>query len=214
MTRIFRYILAVDSGIAPCSAARLITLATCKPKIRAAARLHDWVVGFYPSPHPRGLVAWAGRVANILDFGKYEEMFRGRPDAVYRRESQGKFWRLRPDFHPSVAEMERDLSAPVLVFEPEQSWYFGDYPRGLPNHLMHLAAQGQGHRVNGATNSDPAALQNWLLERPPGTHGSPRDRYRQPTCGTDLNTMVVASAQACRKTKKIPDRTTLRGASC
>ena len=34
MTRIYRYVLAHDGGMAPTPRGRLITLATCKPEVR------------------------------------------------------------------------------------------------------------------------------------------------------------------------------------
>lgn len=56
MSRIYRYILVHDYGIAPCSADGLITLATCKPKIRQTATPGDWVLGFCAGSRARGLL--------------------------------------------------------------------------------------------------------------------------------------------------------------
>jgi hypothetical protein len=162
MTRIFRYILATDAGMAPCAQDGLVTLATCKPQIRASAVVGDWVLGFAPAPLPRGLVAWAGRVAETLPIGEYERRFRGRRDAVYREKSDGTFRRLRPDYHPEPDAIRKDLAAGVLVFDPAASWYLGRVLRELPPGLMHLAAGGRGHRVNGREPGDTAALERWL----------------------------------------------------
>ena len=96
MTRIFRYILQHDTGMAPCIDRGLLSLATCKPKIRAGARVGEWVIGFRPSPAPRGLVVWAGRVAQSLEVGDYERKYRGRSDAVYRAKVGGGYNRLQP----------------------------------------------------------------------------------------------------------------------
>lgn len=162
MTRIYRYILQADTGMAPCIDSGHLTLATCKPKIRASAKAGDWVLGFCPRPFERGLLAWAARVARKVEIGDYEREFRGRPDAVYRQKADGSFKRLRPDYHPGANEIRKDLSAPALVFDERATWYFGDEPRSLPDHLLHLAAGGQGHRVNGAGESDVKALWDWL----------------------------------------------------
>lgn len=175
MTRIFRYILQNDTGMAPCIDDRRLTLATCKPRIRASAKPGDWVLGFYPRPFERGMVAWAGRIARKAEIGDYEREFRGRSDAVYRLKADGSFKRLRPDYHPGANEIRKDLSAPALLFDKNASWYFGDPPQSLPGPLMHLAAAGQGHRVNGAQPEDSEALHAWLLGiGPPGNHGQPR----------------------------------------
>ena len=46
MTRIYRYILTHNTGMAPCPENGMITLGTCKPVIRRVARAGDWVLGF------------------------------------------------------------------------------------------------------------------------------------------------------------------------
>jgi hypothetical protein len=174
MTRIFRYILMSDTGMAPCVAGGLVSLATCKPKIRATAIEGDWVLGFVPSPGPRGLLVWAGRVAKPLEVGDYEALYRGRPDAQYRRKRGGGYRRLDPTYHPGPDEIRKDLSAPVLTFDPAATWYFGAHPRMLPDSLLGLAAGGRGHRVNGATASDAIVLADWLASvAQPGVHGEP-----------------------------------------
>ena len=176
MTRILRYILQHDTGMAPCVDDGLVSLATCKPGIRASAKPGEWIVACRPSPAPRGLVVWAGRVADSIEVGEYERQHRGRPDAVYRAKPGGGFKRLRPDYHPGENELRKDTSAPVLVFDPDATWYFGREPHMLPEQLMHLAAGGRGHRVSGVSEGDAAALQAWLTSiTPPGVHGLPRD---------------------------------------
>src|SRR6476659_8512748 len=116
MTRILRYILQHDTGMAPCVDDGLVSLATCKPGIRVSARPGEWIVACRPSPAPRGLAVWAGRVADSIEVGEYERQHRGRPDAVYRAKPGGGFKRLRPDYHPGENELRKDTSAPVLVF--------------------------------------------------------------------------------------------------
>jgi hypothetical protein len=176
MTRILRYILQHDTGMAPCVDDGLLSLATCKPKIRGGAKVGEWIVGFRPSPAPRGLVVWAGRVSNVVEVGDYERQHRGRSDAVYRAKPEGGFKRLFPDYHPGENELRKDTSAPVLVFDKEATWYFGREPHMMPERLMHLAAGGRGHRVSGVNEGDPVALAMWLTSiAPPGIHGVPRD---------------------------------------
>lgn len=176
MTRLFRYILRFDSGMAPCIDNGLTTLATCKPVIRRSACPGDWVAGFLPRPHARGLVAHAGRVREVLDIGSYERTHGGRSDAIYRERSDGTFECLRSDYHPEEYDRRKDKSGPVLIFEEGAAWYFGDRPQILPAKLSHLAAAGRGHRVSGASEKDIAAFEEWLRSSwPPGYHGRPSD---------------------------------------
>ncbi len=178
MTRILRYILQHDSGMAPCIDAGLVSLATCKPKIRSSAKLGEWVMGFYPRPHPRGLVTWAGRVDHKVDVGDYERQYRGRSDAVYRAKRDGGYKRLRTDYHFQPDEFRKDTSAPVLIFDAKATWYFGRNPQMLPDHLLHLAAGGRGHRVRDVKEEDAIALEEWLESiAQPGIHGRPREGF-------------------------------------
>lgn len=169
MTRIYRYILTHDHGVAPCPAGGRITLATCKPVIRRTASPGDWVLGFRPGSLERGLLLWAGRVERVMEHGDYEREYRGRPDAVYREVEGGGFERLLPDYHPSQKELNRDTSAPVLLFDPAVSVYLNGQPRPLPQDLAHLAAAGRGHRTGGTLPGDVARLEAWLssLEKLP-----------------------------------------------
>jgi hypothetical protein len=161
LSRIFRYIHVHDSGMAPCYDHGLITLGTCKPQIRNSAVPGDWVIGFLPRPFDRGLVTWAGKVASSLSHGDYQRQHSRRGDAVYRQKSDGSYERLTK-FHPTDEEMDLDLSGPVLLFDPAASISFGAGPQSLPQPLMHLAAGGRGHRVNGILEGDEANLESWV----------------------------------------------------
>jgi hypothetical protein len=162
VSRIFRYILVDDHGIAPCPADGLITLATCKPAIRRTATVGDWVLGFRPGSLHRGLLLWGGRVQKVMPHGEYERAYSGRPDALYRQRSDGDFDRVDPSYHPTRAEMDRDLSGPVLIFDPERSVHLDGQPLQLPDDLAHLAAAGRGHRVKGLRDDDLPNLQSWV----------------------------------------------------
>lgn len=163
MSRIFRYILVHDHGIAPCPANGLITLATCKPSIRRTAAVGDWVLGFRPGSMHRGLLLWGGRVEQIMPHGKYERVHRGRPDALYCEQPDGEYGRIDPTYHPTNAEMDRDLSGPVLIFDPTSSVYLDGQPLQLPEDLAHLAAAGRGHRVEGSLPEDADRLHTLVI---------------------------------------------------
>ena len=182
MTRIYRYILETDSGMAPCIDHGIVSLATCKPDIRKGARPGDWVLGFRPGSARRGLVVWAGRVARIFEVGEYERKYscvnrRGRSDAIYRETSEERYERLLPCYHPGEKQFRKDTRSPVLMFDPEATWYFGSKPRLMPEHIVHLAAAGQGFRVNGTKAGDPENLRHWLLSIAlADVHNPPTDR--------------------------------------
>ena len=184
MTRLFRYILKDDKGMAPCVEDGIMTLATCKPKIRRSAKMGDWIAGFMPRPHKRGLLVYAGRVARILDWGQYEAEFRGRKDAVYRKLPNGGFKRLRDDYHADKKRMKKDLCGPVVVFDEKAFWYFGGNPEELPDCLRHLAASVRDYQVKGAKEDDEKRLEKWLRSKHKhgGVHGEPRDGGTCSSC--------------------------------
>lgn len=175
MTRIYRYILDTDCGMAPCFDDGLISLATCKPGIRKHAQEGDWVAGFWPGSNHRGLLVWAGRVMRSMSTGAYRRSHSKRSDAVYEQRGDDTFVRLKRGYHCDPKQMERDVGNPVLLFERAGSWYFGASPRELPDGLTHLAAEGRGYRVNFRQNGDLERWIDWLCERQPGVHGKPRD---------------------------------------
>ena len=179
MTRLYRYIIADDLGIAPCPAAGLVTLATCKPVIRRTARVGDWVLGFRPGSLERGLLLWGGRVARIMEHGEYEREYRGRPDAVYRELDDGTYERLDPTYHPTSDAMSRDLSGPVLVFDGKVSCYRWGKAVPLPVKLAHLAPAGRGHRVSGVQPGDLQLLEEWLAALASETRGEPSGDTRR-----------------------------------
>jgi len=166
MTRIYRYILVDDVGMAPCPAGDLITLGTCKPAIRRGASTGDWVLGFRPGSLERGMLLWGGRVTDVLEHGEYERRYRGRPDAVYREASDGTYRRMRPDYHSTDEQMRGDISGPVLVFDPAVSRHLDGKAVPLPVGLAHLAPAGRGHRVSGVGAGDVETLAAWLAGLP------------------------------------------------
>lgn len=195
MIRIYRYVLAYDRGMAPNSRGGLITLATCKPEIRKTARAGDWVIGNFPSPKNE-VVAWAGKIARSLPVEHYAREYPARDDALYEVGPDGRPHRMagkHPWYHPDPDQQRKDEKGSVLIFEKDQSWYFGGNGRVLPLELHHLAARGQGHRVNLRQEGDLALLEKWLADQgPPGVHGEPRDGWDGPDgsrCGPKARKM-------------------------
>lgn len=184
-TKIYRYVHAHDTGMAPNPRHGQLTLATCKPGIRAVASVGDWVVGCFPSPLNK-LVSWAGRVSETIPVGEYSKFHPQREDAIYRVSEKGALER-RPGFnvgyHEPVQNHLADYRGKVLLFDPTATWYFGADGQELPPILEHLAASGQGHRVNFRKNGDLEALIDWLAEIGPASlNGQPRDGWEGPGC--------------------------------
>ena len=181
--RIYRYVLMYDGGMAPNPRDGLVTLATCKPQIRATARKGDWVIGNFPSPN-NDVVAWAGKVGEVRGIVEYAEQYPERDDALHEYSKTRRIRRIEGKhtwYHPGADEQRKDKCGHVLVFERKHSWYCGENGRQIPPAIGHLIVHGQGHRLTSRQDGDLEALIRWLKEQgPPGIHGEPRGGWAGP----------------------------------
>src|SRR5579863_9322212 len=70
--KLHSYVVARDFGFAPNPFFGVCTLATCKPKIRSAAQIGDWVTGTGSKPSKREKnVVYAMRVTGTMTFEEY-----------------------------------------------------------------------------------------------------------------------------------------------
>jgi hypothetical protein len=178
MSRIWRYILANDGGYAPCIDGGVLTLCTCKPRIRAGAAVGDWVIGFMPKRLGTGRVAWAGCVSKVLSLGDYGEQYASRRDAIYMRigwhaDGREDLRHYGGPYHNSAKAIARDVRGRcALIFDP--FWYWGGDAREAPPELAKLAHYYVGQTTKGSTLEAINLLRSWLSGSPPGIHGTPR----------------------------------------
>lgn len=163
MRSLFSYCIPVDDGAAPNPFWGVCSLAICKPKIRRAARLGDWVVGTGSKRSPigdiSGYVVYAMQVTRRVTMRDY--------DRITRTELPGKLpdWDS-PDFRRRVGDSiydfsttpatarrsvhdernrKKDLSGEYALLSTH-FYYFGDRPVELPEELRPIIKAGQGHR--------------------------------------------------------------------
>ena len=126
-------------------------------------------------------MAWAGKIVQSLPVEQYALNYPARDDALYEIGLDNGLRRIprkHPWYHPDVEQQRKDKKGAVLIFDENQSWHFGADGRVLPSELHHLAAHGQGHRVNQRRTGDLAALEMWLADQgSPGIHGEPRNGW-------------------------------------
>lgn len=111
--RVFIYKLTTDNGGAPAVYRGRLSLAICKPHIRAAAEVGDWIVGIAgKSLHPDSGLLYIAQVEEVLENGEYyrDARYSRRPDVVY--EWKGSRLRLRADarFH-GLQDSARDIGS-------------------------------------------------------------------------------------------------------
>jgi hypothetical protein len=163
----------------------MLTLATCKPRIRATAQRGDWLLGTGSVRSVgAGCVVYAARIAEVVPLEQYatqarfavkypaagKEAWQRHGANTYTRLSDGT-WHQRRNIHHSAKDIRRDLSGKhVLVCET--FWYFGSAAPPLPEALTVLVKRGPGHRCEDAP-ALVAALISWLGTFTPGVSGVP-----------------------------------------
>lgn len=203
LVRLFSYIVARDYGFAPNPFYGFCSLATCKPKIRSAADVGDWVVGTGAKTKYglTGRLIYAMKVEEFLDFDSYwtDPRFRcKRPvlngslkqvygDNIYYRNSDR--W-VQEDSHHSLENgrqnrrnIARDTSA-NRVLVARKFVYFGITAPLIPKPFRPYKATGediccprQGHRV--MSHELATAFESWLeKEEKWGLQGMPLEFER------------------------------------
>ncbi len=150
MNTLFSYIVKVDSGFAPNPFHGYCTLATCKPRIRKAARIGDWVIGTGSKTRGRnGRLVYAMHVCEAMTFDEYwnDSRFRAkRPntssdkedscgDNIYyrdpkwpRRFCQVPSYHSCPDGRQDYEKLERDTKEDKVLISDDFVYWGGDGP--------------------------------------------------------------------------------------
>jgi hypothetical protein len=131
---IYSHVVARDFGFAPNPFHGVCTLATCKPRIRKAASIGDWVIGTGSGAARRrraGFLVYAMKVEEWLTFDEYwldERFLLKRPnlrgskkmafgDNIYHRNGEGCGWKQLDSHHslPDGSTNEFNLSTDTSV---------------------------------------------------------------------------------------------------
>jgi len=151
MARIYSYLVRYDSGFAPNPFYGYCTLATCKPEIRRAANVDDWVVGSASNDRSirrGGHLVYAMRVTETATFDEYSKDLRfekKKPirtgsrkqscgDNIYFRNETGGNWCQRDSFHSQSngliqqRHVERDTRVNRVLISDDFVYFGGGGP--------------------------------------------------------------------------------------
>jgi sarcosine oxidase delta subunit len=183
--RLFSYVVARDYGFAPNPFFGFCTLATCKPKIRDAASLGDWIVGTGSCAYGlEGRLVYAMRVTEVLTFDQYwrdSRFLEKRPnlrgsvkqafgDNIYHQARNGR-WLQENSHHshangcPNLSNVEHDTQTDRILLS-DDFVYFGRSGPIIPLSLRNangadICAK-RGHKCNFG-GSLVTAFVTWLL---------------------------------------------------
>ncbi len=155
MPRLFSYIITHDDGFAPHvdRHGKFLTLATCKPKIRKAAKVDDWILGVggkelsnNSGKDMDGSVIYLAKVNETLDYDSYNvhPRFKGRTDNIYH-SVRGKWIQKSNEFH-GERNIESDTQTNCVLISMEFV-YFGRNGSKLEGQYSELAKESQGHKT-------------------------------------------------------------------
>jgi hypothetical protein len=163
MPRLFTYTIPIDDGAAPNPFRGMCSLAICKPGIRRVAQRGDWVAGLGSkdahSGDLSGHFVYAMRVEAVLSLKEYDkqaptewpyripdvgslDLSERLGDCIYDY-SQG-VPKQRASVH-GPGNVETDLSGENVLISRD-FYYLGNHAIKLPDHLLSICHQTQGHR--------------------------------------------------------------------
>jgi putative DNA base modification enzyme with NMAD domain len=181
---LFSYVVARDYGFAPNPFFGTCTLATCKPNIRKAAQVGDWVIGTGSASRKRsGTLVFAMQVSTAMTFNEYwdDERFRRKKpnlsgskkqafgDNIYFRESSG-LWNQIDSHHsypggqPNIHNIRNDTQIDRVLASTNFCYWGGAGPK-IPQSMRSFegfdVCAGRGHKCKFPSELVEIFL-NWL----------------------------------------------------
>lgn len=176
--RIRAYTLAVHVGHAPCwmndisQNRELLTLANCKPLIRDAAPVGEWIAGVTPKRMGQRL-AYLMQVDGRLTRDEYWKRFRdSRFDSIYRPRVNGGWKQLKNPWHVDAESFEHDLKSEWVLLSNEFFVFANSYrdrestPKGLQLPTEYSALSRDGMRGAGHFIEVPESFLSWVRKQP------------------------------------------------
>ena len=171
MNNIWRYVITVDEGKAPCIDNGLLTLCICKPVIRKGAKEGDWIMGFARKAIGTDLLVYIAKVDNKITIEDYCSDSEPRLDKIFKLNEFGNLVHYGGKIHSDPKSQITDLSGKYCIVS-NNFWYFGSDYVGLPLELGTLSWSGRG-QTKRTTSSQLQALEEFVSFIPVGIHGSP-----------------------------------------
>ena len=179
--RLYSYVVARDYGFAPNPFYEYCTLATCKPAIRGAAKVGDWVIGTGSARNKRrGFLVYAMKVNEVMTFEEYWQdarFLQKRPnlhgsmkqaygDNIYHRGKESGVW-IQEDSHHSLEDgttnlvnLKTDTKSPNVLISTDFVYYGGTGPK-IPEAFNDEICARRGHKSN-FPEEFISSFENWL----------------------------------------------------
>jgi len=191
---LYSYVVARDYGFAPNPFFGICTLATCKPRIRSAAKVDDWIIGTGSAAYGLvGRLVYVMKIDEILDYSAYwaDPRFGNKKpnlqgslkqafgDNIYRWDDENNHWIQENSHHsqkdgtPNYANVAHDTQA-VNVLIGRDFVYWGRTGPRLPAQFHRVCAS-RGHKSRFSKEFEES-LVGWIRSlRTRGFAGDPSD---------------------------------------
>ncbi len=213
---LYSYTLRYDDGAAPNPFHGICTLAICKPDIRLAAKVGDWVVGLgSKEANMAGKVIYAMRVTDKMSLAEYDrraaaewpgkiphhdkaDPYTHLGDCIYKYIDSTP--RLRRGTVHDAGNRKRDLRGKNVLLSND-FYYFGNNPIDLRRDLHPIIHQTQKHKslINAPY---VATFIEWIRER----GGVPGELQGLPYLAMQIETGSFTSPATCTSRKKAPKK--------
>ena len=139
---IYSYLLVTDNGSAPCIQQNLLSLAICKPRIRKAANIGDYIIAFASksmkiSQEPK--IIYIAKISNKLKLNKYYTEFKNRKDCIY----DNNLTLIKNNYHNNC-NIKKDINGKYVLLSNEFI-YFGNNFINVPQQIKNIVPKCQGH---------------------------------------------------------------------
>jgi hypothetical protein len=158
---LYSYCILHDHGSAPNPFWGICTLAICKPKIRRAAKVGDWIAATGSSKCGfENQLVYAMEVTGKMTFAEYDDYCRKElPEKIpphFSKDLKRKVGDCLYDYSTGkvvmrdwgahqLNNMPRDLSGRFVLLS-NHFYYFGSKPIPIPSHLLKIVNQRPGHK--------------------------------------------------------------------
>lgn len=177
MSRGFSYIITRDFGFAPNPFQGILTLATCKPKIRKSAQVGDYLIGNSPKASGNKLIYMA-KVEEVTTFDNYwsDPRFQNKKpvmngsfktlygDNIYHHEGgqwiQANSHHSKEDGLVNQANLDRDTGTTDHVLICPRFFYLGASMIDFADQFPSCVYYGRGHHT--VPDEDCQALWQYL----------------------------------------------------
>ena len=212
----FTYIVTADAGFAPNPFYGFCTLAVCKPEIRKAAEVGDWIIGLYSRAQIvlpeecRGKLIYAMEVTEKMTLDQYwkskkfsKKKYSNKSskseygDNFYRKNSKGVWIQEENQFHDESSK-EADIGGKFVLIS-NNFFYFGKSYVQLPKDFKRLVDKlPRGHKYKGLEKVGEKFVDSLRKKYKIGIHGSPID-YREDNidCGIKAPRKVNPFPKGC-----------------